>query len=84
MKLRAARAEDAEDIRVLYAECGYDRAEQGLDLAERAYPGHVPAGAQFMVEEMFSREASPAEAEKPTAQPPAEASGGAQARCSVC
>ncbi len=84
MKLRAARPEDVEDIRVLYAACGYDRAEPGLELAQDAYPGQVPARAQFMVEEMFGPEESPAEAQTPTAQPPAEARGGAQARCSVC
>ncbi len=53
MKLRAARPEDVEDIRVLYAACGFDRAEQGLELVREAYPGPLPPRVQFMTEELF-------------------------------
>jgi hypothetical protein len=55
MKLLAARVErDQDDIRVLYRLCRFTTAEEGLDLVESVYPGHVIAPrVQFLLEEMF-------------------------------
>lgn len=41
MKLLAARPDDVEDIRILYAACGFTTAEEGLDLLEATYPRHI-------------------------------------------
>ncbi len=35
------------------AACGFDRAEQGLELVREAYPGPLPPRVQFMTEEML-------------------------------
>ena len=58
MKLRAARPEDAEDIRLLYDLCGFTRAKEGLDLVRSAYPGTVPARVRFMAEELLPNRCS--------------------------
>lgn len=41
MKLLAARDDDINDIRTLYAACGYTTAAEGLDLLEATYPRHL-------------------------------------------
>jgi hypothetical protein len=54
MKLMAAREEDVDDILLLYRECGFHSAKQGLDLVEAAYPGRpVPVRVQYLLEECF-------------------------------
>jgi hypothetical protein len=55
MKILAARVDrDQDDIRALYQLCGFTTAEEGLDLLETTYPGHVIAPrAQFLLQEMF-------------------------------
>ena len=55
MKLLAARVDqDADDIRVLYEQCGFTTAGEGMDLLEEVYPGHpLEPRTQFLLEEMF-------------------------------
>jgi Nucleotidyltransferase of unknown function (DUF6036) len=55
MKIFAARvSNDTEDIRVLFKELGFTRAEEGLALVESMYPKAViPPRTQFLLEELF-------------------------------
>ena len=55
MKLLASRVDqDTEDIKVLYAECGFTAADEGMDLLERYYPNHpLQPKTQFLLEELF-------------------------------
>lgn len=55
MKIFSARVGvDAEDIKVLYKELGFTRAEQGLDLVEQMYPSAaISPSVQFLLEELF-------------------------------
>jgi hypothetical protein len=55
MKLLAARVDqDVDDIRVLYEQCGYATAVEGMDLIERLYPGRaIEPRTQFLLEELF-------------------------------
>jgi len=57
MKLLAARVErDQDDIRTLYALCGFTTADEGLGVVEAAYPQHlIPPRTRLMLEEMFPR-----------------------------
>lgn len=54
MKLFAARAEiDADDIILLYHQLGFTTVDEGLDLAEQAYPGRpIPARVKFLLTEI--------------------------------
>lgn len=58
MKLLASRVDqDVEDIRTLYAMCGFTTAEEGIALMVRLYPTRpVPAKTKFLLEELFGRE----------------------------
>ncbi len=60
MKLLAARAErDVDDIKTLYALCGFQTAADGLDLVERIYPRElIRPKTQFLLEELFPRRAN--------------------------
>lgn len=54
MKLLSAREGDADDIRLLYAQCGFSRAAEGLALVEAAYPARpILPRVRFLLEEMF-------------------------------
>lgn len=55
MKLLAARVErDTDDIRALYKMCGFETAEDGMDLVEKAYPAAIiPPRTQFLLQELF-------------------------------
>jgi Nucleotidyltransferase of unknown function (DUF6036) len=55
MKLLAARVErDQDDIRTLYGMCGFNTAEEGLQLVEATYPGYLIAPrTRFMLQEMY-------------------------------
>ena len=55
MKIFSARvSNDADDIKVLYKELGFTKAEEGLDLVEEMYPtATISPKAQFLLEEMF-------------------------------
>jgi hypothetical protein len=55
MKLLSASVDqDADDIRVLYEQCGFTTAEEGMDLLEEVYPGHaLEPRTQFLLEKMF-------------------------------
>jgi Nucleotidyltransferase of unknown function (DUF6036) len=55
MKLLAARVDqDVDDIRVLYEQCGFTTAAEGMDLLEAVYPAHpLEPRTQFLLEEMF-------------------------------
>ena len=55
MKIFSSRVGvDAEDIKVLYKELGFTRAEQGLDLVEQMYPSAaISPSVQFLLEELF-------------------------------
>jgi hypothetical protein len=55
MKLLASRVDqDTEDIKTLYAECGFTNADQGMNLVERYYPDHqLPPKTQFLLKELF-------------------------------
>ncbi len=60
MKLLAARDTDIDDIRTLYAACGYTTAAQGLDLLEVTYPSHlITPRVQFILEEFHPEPAAP-------------------------
>lgn len=54
MKLLAARVEyDAQDIRLLYAECGFTTVQEGLDLVQQAYPHRpIPPRTQDLLAEI--------------------------------
>ena len=55
MKIFSSRVGvDAEDIKVLYKELGFTRAEQGLDLVEQMYPSAaISPSVQFLLKELF-------------------------------
>lgn len=55
MKLLASRVDqDADDIRVLYEQCGFTSAGEGMDLLEEVYPRYrLEPRTQFLLEEMF-------------------------------
>lgn len=55
MKLLASRVDqDVGDIRVLYQQCGFATAAEGMDLVERFYPGRtIEPRTQFLLEELF-------------------------------
>ena len=55
MKIFSSRVGvDAVDIKVLYKELGFTRAEQGLDLVEQMYPSAaISPSVQFLLEELF-------------------------------
>lgn len=55
MKVMAARVDqDADDIRFLYAECGFTTPEEGMDLLERCYPDRsFEPRTQFLLEELL-------------------------------
>lgn len=54
MKLLAARPDDVDDIRILYAACGFTTPAEGLDLLEATYPRHIiRPETQFLLEEPF-------------------------------
>jgi hypothetical protein len=55
MKLLAARVDqDVSDIRLLYQQCEFTTADEGMDLVERFYPGRaIEPRTQFLLEELF-------------------------------
>ena len=55
MKLLAARVDqDVEDIKLLYELCSFTTADEGMDLVEAAYPGHlIEARTRFLLEELY-------------------------------
>jgi hypothetical protein len=55
MKLLAARVErDTEDIKALYTMCGFETAEDGMELVEQTYPEAViPSRTRFLLQELF-------------------------------
>jgi len=55
MKLMASRVErDQDDIRELYKLCGFQTADEGLELLVRYYPEHqILPRVQFLLQEMF-------------------------------
>lgn len=59
MKLLSARDDDIDDIRTLFAECGFTRAAQGLDLVEATFPRRLIAPrVQFLLEDLYPPEGS--------------------------
>lgn len=55
MKVLAHRpGEDEEDVRLLAAHLGLERADQVLAVAERTYGDRLDPAARFFVEELFS------------------------------
>ena len=54
LKVLAHRVgEDEDDVRLLAAELGLDRADQVLAIAERSYGDRLDPAARFFVEELF-------------------------------
>jgi hypothetical protein len=55
MKLLAARVErDTDDIKALYKLCGFETADDGMDLVAQAYPTAIIAPrTQFLLQELF-------------------------------
>ena len=55
MKLLAAPFErDTEDIRALYAMCGLETADDGMEFVEQTYPEAVIAPrTRFLLQELF-------------------------------
>jgi hypothetical protein len=55
MKLMESRVErDQDDIRELYQLCGFQVADEGLELLARYYPEHqILPRVQFLLQEMF-------------------------------
>jgi hypothetical protein len=57
LKVLAHRVgEDEEDVRLLAARLGLDRAGQVLEIAERTYGDRLDPAARFFVEELFDRD----------------------------
>ncbi len=58
MKAAAARVDrDADDLRVLYALCGYDSVEAAIDDVAAIYPpGLLPPKTQFLLGELLAGE----------------------------
>jgi hypothetical protein len=58
MKLLAARVErDSDDIKALYQLCGFQTAEEGIDLVGNAYPeALIPARTRFLLWKSSSRD----------------------------
>lgn len=56
MKAAAARAErDADDLRILYRECGFRDLDEALDAVERFYPPHLlPPKTSLLLRELLS------------------------------
>jgi hypothetical protein len=48
--------EDEDDVRLLAAELGLERADQVLAIAERSYGDRLDPAARFFVEELFGSE----------------------------
>jgi len=58
LKVLAHRVgEDEDDVRLLAAELGLERAEDVLAIAERTYGDRLDAAARFFVEQIFDPEA---------------------------
>ncbi len=57
LKVLAHRVgEDEDDVRLLAAELGLERADQVLAIAERSYGDRLAPAARFFVEELFDSE----------------------------